>query len=171
MLLHGFLSKLVVASPRPYAQTFLIFFFFFLVFILRFFFYFLRIFFVLVNMGPMGAQTSKCYSALKSLLKLFMNFLLSGPHKSTVNFWMFAILSFRFLTNFWISPLYPMGTPQTSIIWKTSDRRAKRSEIWVLGWVFSVYRVLLTLKWLRSFWGHWVHFRFSKKLYLENEWS
>ena len=105
-----------------------------------------------------------------------------------------------------------MGKPKSSIIWKTSDRRAKRSEIWASGvslqctqgtfdtsvikvvlgpfgafpifkisvsrkslvvernrvkcgprgWVFRVYRALLTLKWLRSFWGHWVHFRFSK---------
>ncbi len=26
-----------------------------------------------------------------------------------------------------------MGKPKTSIIWKTSDRRAKRSEIWAPG--------------------------------------
>ncbi len=35
----------------------------------------------------MGAKTSKRYSSLKSLLnpfKLFLNFLLSGPDKSTV---------------------------------------------------------------------------------------
>ncbi len=35
----------------------------------------------------MGAKTSKRYSSLKSLLSLlnlFLNFLLSGPHKSTV---------------------------------------------------------------------------------------
>ncbi len=35
----------------------------------------------------MGAKTSKRYSSLKSLLnlfKFFLNFLLSGPHKSTV---------------------------------------------------------------------------------------
>ncbi len=38
----------------------------------------------------MGAKTPKRYSSLKSLLnpfKLFLNFLLSGPHKSTV--WIF----------------------------------------------------------------------------------
>ncbi len=36
---------------------------------------------------PMGTKTSKRYSCLKSLLnpfKLVLNFLLSGPHKSTV---------------------------------------------------------------------------------------
>ncbi len=35
----------------------------------------------------MGAKTSKRYPSIKSLLdpfKLFLNFLLSGPHKSTV---------------------------------------------------------------------------------------
>ena len=26
-----------------------------------------------------------------------------------------------------------MGKPKTSIIWKTSDRRAKRSEVWTSG--------------------------------------
>ncbi len=40
-----------------------------------------------------------------------------------------------------------------------------------LGLVFSVCRVLLTRKWLRSFWGHLVHFQFSKNLYLKNGWS
>ncbi len=50
-----------------------------------------------------------------------------------VLFWIFEILSFRFLTNFWISPLHPMGKPKTSIIWKTSDCRAKQSEIWASG--------------------------------------
>ncbi len=41
----------------------------------------------------------KSYSSLKSLLnpfKLFMNFLLNGPHKSTVlNFWNFDVLIFQ----------------------------------------------------------------------------
>ncbi len=30
---------------------------------------------------PMGAKISKRYSSLKSLLKTFLNFLLSGPYK------------------------------------------------------------------------------------------
>ena len=50
----------------------------------------------------MGAKISKCYT-LKSVLNpfnLLLNFLLSGPHKSTVQFWIFEILGFRFLTNF-----------------------------------------------------------------------
>ncbi len=45
-----------------------------------------------------------------------------------------------------------------------SGCRAKRSEIWTSGWVFSLYRVLLTVKWLRPVWGHSVHFWFSTTL-------
>ncbi len=48
-----------------------------------------------------------------------------------VLFWIFEILNFWFLANFWKSPWYTMRKPKTSFIWKTSDRRAKRSEIWV----------------------------------------
>ncbi len=62
-----------------------------------------------------------------------------------------------------------MEKPKTSIIWKTSDRRAKRSEIWASG--VSVQYILWTVKWLRSFWGHWVHFRFLTTLYLKNGFS
>ncbi len=112
-----FFQVLVLASPGPYAQTFVlifekkwgtfyeyfsflitwdpmeycfwIFFFFFFdlkifeILCLRFF----TLFFVFVNLGPMGAKTSKRYSSLKSLLnpfKLFLKFLLSGPDKSSV---------------------------------------------------------------------------------------
>ena len=45
---------------------------------------------------------------------------------------------------------------------KTACHRAKRSEIWTSVCVFGVYRVLLTVKCLRSFWGYSVHFRFRK---------
>ncbi len=52
----------------------------------------------------MGAKTSKRYSSIKSLLnlfKLFMNFLLSGPHKSTVLIFInFEFLIFNELLNF-----------------------------------------------------------------------
>ncbi len=40
----------------------------------------------------------------------------------------------------------------TSLISKMAGRRAKRIEICASG--LSIHRVLLTLKWLRSFWGH-----------------
>ncbi len=39
------------------------------------------------------------------------------------------------------------------------------------GWAFTVCRTLLTVKWLRAFWGHSVHFRFLTTLYLENDTS
>ena len=83
---------------------------------------------------PMGAKTSKIYSSLKSLLnpfKLCLNFLLVILTKVLV--WIFKILSFWFLTNFWISHLNSTGKQKTSTIWKTSDRSAKRSEIWASG--------------------------------------
>ncbi len=61
----------------------------------------------------MEAKISKRYSSLKSLLNPFnfSDFLPSGPHKSTV-FGIFEILSFRFLTIFLNSPLYPIGKPK-----------------------------------------------------------
>ena len=55
---------------------------------------------------PMGAKMPKHYSSLKSLLNpfiLFLNFLLSCPHKSTVldfeilSFWFFTIFFFVFI--------------------------------------------------------------------------
>ena len=52
-----------------------------------------------------------------------------------------------------------------------SNRRANHGDIWASGWVFSTYRLLSTVKCLRSFWGHWVHFWFSTIFYLENGWS
>ncbi len=56
----------------------------------------------------MGAKTLKFYSSLKSLLnrfKLFLNFLLSGPHKSTVlDFWHFKFPMFNKFLNFTIVP-------------------------------------------------------------------
>ncbi len=109
-LLHGLLSNF--AFPGPYAET---------VFEFKkkkWFLDFLRIFFIFVNMGPYGSKKlqcykklqlqSKCYSSLKSLLnlfKLFLNFLLSGPHKSTVlDFWNFEFLIFNEFLNFTIVP-------------------------------------------------------------------
>ena len=47
--------------------------------------------------------------------------------------------------------------------------RAKQSEIWASA--VSAYRVLLTDKYVWSFQGHSVHFRFLIILYLENAWS
>ena len=93
-------------------------------------------------MGPYGSQNFKRYSSLKSLLNLFnlfLNFNFLSVVFTKVLFWIFEILNFRFLTIFLISPLYPMRKPKTSIIWKTSDRIAKQSEIWASGGEYSTY--------------------------------
>ena len=114
---------------------------------------FLRIFFIFVSIEPyMGAKTLKRYSSLKSLanlFKLFLNFLLSGPYKSTLfEFWNLDFPIFNEFLNFTI---VPMGKPKTSIICKMSDRGEKRSEIWASGESIQVYRASLTVKSVRSF--------------------
>ncbi len=67
-------------------------------------------------------------------------FLPYGPHKIILG--MFEILSFRFITILFIkisnSPCYPMEKPETSIIWKTSDHKAKQS-LGLLGYLQSTY--------------------------------
>ncbi len=53
----------------------------------------------------MAAKTSKRYSSMKSLLnpfKLFLKFLLSGPHKSTGIFLNFEVPIFNEFLNFTI---------------------------------------------------------------------
>ena len=108
-------------------------------------------------------KISKRYSSLKSSLdyyKPLLNFLSRGHPK--VVFGIFEILSFSFLTNFLIYTIVFYWKPNIWNNWKTSDHRAKRSEIFLTrGWMFSVYRDLLTVKWLRSFLGHSVNFQFS----------
>ncbi len=92
------------------------------------------ILFVFINMGPYGSQNFKTLLLLQITFESFHPFPeFSSQLSSQVLFWIFEILSFRFLMNFWISTLHPMGKPKTSIIWKTSDRRAKQSEIWASG--------------------------------------
>ena len=59
---------------------------------LKFLFNFFRVFFVFVKMGPYGSK-SKRYSSHKSqpkALKLFLNFLPNGPHKTTCMFGVFV---------------------------------------------------------------------------------
>ena len=81
---------------------------------------------------PMAAKTSKRYSCL------YLNFLLIGPHKSTVlDFWNFNFPIFNECFNFTIVPYEE--TKKTSFVWKTSDRRVKRSDIWPSVCEYSVY--------------------------------
>ncbi len=65
----------------------------------------------------------------------------------------------------------PLGNQKPQISGKPATVQWNGVTFGPRGWVFSVYRVLLTVKWLRTLWGHWVHFRFSSSLYLKNGWS
>ncbi len=59
----------------------------------------------LLTWDPMGVKISKRYSSYKShpkAFKLFLNFLLNGPHKTT--FGIFEILTIEILTNFFRYP-------------------------------------------------------------------
>ncbi len=115
----------------PLGHTLGRFWFFFFFFI----FYFLRIFFVFVNMGPYGSENFKTLLLLQLVAESFQ----TSPEFSSQWFsqnyiWDFWNFEFAILMIFFSkisnSPLYPMEKPKTSIIWKASDRRAKRSEIW-----------------------------------------
>ena len=64
-------------------------------------------------------------------MKLLLNFLLNRHHKNTVlDFRNFEFLFFNKFLNFTI---VPYGGTKTSIIWKTSDHRVKRTETWASG--------------------------------------
>ncbi len=73
----------VVACPAPYAQMF---FEFLKKNVLNVFYNFSWFFSIFVTMGPYGGKVLKPYSSLKALLSFtkLLNFLLIGPHKSTV---------------------------------------------------------------------------------------
>ncbi len=78
-----------------------------------------------------------------NVFKHFLNCPPNGPHKTTLEIFKFEFLIFNNLfSKISNSRLYPMGKPKTSIIWKTSHRRAKRSEIWHSWGYFNIYEVL-----------------------------
>ncbi len=94
-LMHGFLSYFGCCFPWAIRQGIF----------LRFEIFFKNFLWILishfVNMGPCGIENSKHYSSYKSqpkVFKLFLNFFLMVLKK--VLFWIFEILSFRFLTIF-----------------------------------------------------------------------
>ncbi len=114
-----------------------------------------------VTWDPMEAKISKRYSSLKSLLnhfKIFWTFF--SVVLTKVLFWIFEILSFRFLTNFEFHHCSIWGNQKPPLSGKRSTVERNRVKFWPRGWVFSVHRVLSTLQWLRSFWGHSVHSNF-----------
>ncbi len=89
--------------------------------------------------GPYGSQNIKTLLLPPITFESFQTFffwIFFSVVLTKVLFWTFEILSFRFLKNFLNSPLYLWVKPKTSIIWKRSDRRAKRSEKQYLenGW-------------------------------------
>ncbi len=87
--LHGFLSNFSCGFPWAIRSDF------FWIFQKKFFLNLLRIFF-----DPMGAKISKRYSynSQPKVLKLFLNFLPNGPHKTM--FGIFEILKIEILMNF-----------------------------------------------------------------------
>ncbi len=121
-------------------------------------------------MGPNGSKNWKSYSSYKSqpnVFKLTLNFPPNGLHKTTLG--IFEILSFRFLTFFFFIQHFKLSIvpykPQTSIVWKTSDRRAKWNKIcnlWLL--VEYIWRTF-HLTTLKTIWGHLIHLRFFVKIF------
>ena len=82
-----------------------------------------------------GAKTSKRYSSLKSVVnpfKLFFDFS-SQWSSQKVLFWIFEILSFRFLTNFFFKFTI---VPKNPIIWKTEWNLGLTGECSVYTWYF-----------------------------------
>ncbi len=92
-LMHGIRRILVIASPEPYAGTFFE--------VSKKYLFFYEYLSFSLTWGPMGAKISKRYSSYKSqpkVLKLLLNFLPNGPHKSTVG--IFEILKIEILVIF-----------------------------------------------------------------------
>ncbi len=88
-------------------------------------------------MGPLGVKISTTVLFLQNATKSFETCLefssqSQSLHKTTFVF--FLIFEFPIFNYFFSkisnSPLQPIEKSKTSIIWKTSERRAKRSEIW-----------------------------------------
>ncbi len=107
-----------------------------------------------LSCDPMGAKTSKSYSPFKSLLnhfKLFLNFLLSGNHKSTVlDFWHFLV--FEFFIIFFLFPFTwdHMGT-------KTSKHYSPvKSFLHHFNFLWILFSVVLT-KYYLGFLKFWVY--------------
>ncbi len=64
-----------------------------------------------------------------------------------------------------------MGKQKTSIIWKTSDRRVKKREIWASGVSIQCTPGTFDTSVIKVILGSFGEFRFLTSLYLENGWS
>ena len=89
-------------------------------------------------------NTHSFYKFQPKVFKLIVNFQSNGPHQSTLG--IFEIFEFSIFYELFLkisnSPLYHVEKQNTSIIWKTSDRRAKQSEI-LDSWAVTFPSVLL----------------------------
>ena len=108
--------------------------------------FFFLIFFVFVNMGPYGRGNFKNATPISNHFWIFSNFfcIFFLVVLIKILFSIFEMLSFQFLTNFWNSPLFPMGKPKPgvySVYWflTMAGRRAKLSESWY--WGLSIQRI------------------------------
>ncbi len=82
------------------------------------------------NIRPYRTKISKRYSSYKIVAaKIFVSMVLTKLRFSFFCSFEFPICN-EFYSNISNSPLQPMEKSQTSIIWKTSDRRGNRSGIW-----------------------------------------
>ncbi len=126
--MHGFLSNFGCCFPWAIRGD---------IFFQLFFGFFFYYFFYEYLSFSLAWDPSKRYSSYQSqskVFKRFLNFLPNGPHKTT--FGIFEIFSFRSLTIFFFENFkftiaaYIWRNKKTSIIWRTSARGAKRSEIW-----------------------------------------
>ncbi len=93
----------------------------------------LTIFILFVNVGPNGSKNYKTLLLLQIAAKRLETCLEFSAQWSSRNyFWVFRNFDFLLIIIFFFkianSPLYPRDKLKTSIIWKTSDRRTKRSE-------------------------------------------
>ncbi len=72
-----------------------------------------------------------------------------------------VLFNVKFPKSVWGRPVYFRFSPfQQSYMLKTAGRREKRSTIWAMEYVLTIYGVLLTVKCSKSVWGRSLHFRF-----------
>ncbi len=93
-------------------------------------------------MGPYGSQSFKTLLLPQITIWTFSTFswIFFSVVLTKVLFWIFELLSFRFLTFFLILPLYPMGKPKTSISGKRATVERNGVKFGPQGWVFNVHR-------------------------------
>ena len=116
----------------------------------------------------MGLEISKHYSYYSFHLmsdKLYQDI---GYHGGTQTITFVANRPSKNFVILWNFNMCVNGKPKMWNMWKTANRRAKRTKIWDLRYYVHIGRVLLMPDSLSLVWGHSVHFakfpilRFSK---------